>query len=231
MTILAATRPPIETQAVAMVSPTLKQPLTDHALDEPLWRISVARYHQMIKAGILTDDDPVELLEGLLVQKMPKNPAHIYATGLLLDNLPRLIPAGWYLNFQEPVTTANSEPEPDVAVIRGRRFDYRERLAGPEDTALVMEVADATLRRDRGLKKRLYARAGVPVYWIINLVKSQIEVYTEPDQQSVPPDYRLRRLYREGDRIPIVLDGTEVGQILVSDILPPPTANKNEGAL
>lgn len=231
MTILTATRPPTETQTVAIVSPPLKQTVTDNTVNEVLWHISVERYHQMIETGILTDDDPVELLEGLLVQKMPKNPAHIYATGLLLDNLPRLIPSGWYLNFQEPVTTSNSEPEPDVTVVRGRRFDYRDRLAGPEDTALVMEVADATLRRDRGIKKRLYARAGVPVYWIINLVKSQIEVYTEPDQQSVPPDYRLRRIYREGDRIPIMLDGTEVGQILVSDILPPPTINKTEGSL
>lgn len=226
MSVLVATPLAAETQSVAL---TPQKPIeAASTVDDFLWRISVDRYHQMINAGILTDDDPVELLEGLLVQKMPKNPAHVFATGLLLDNLPRLIPAGWYLNFQEPVTTPNSEPEPDVAVVRGTRFDYRDRLAGPEDTSLVMEIADATLRRDQGIKKRLYARAGIPVYWIINLVKLQIEVYTEPDQQSVPPDYRLRRIYRGADRIPVVLDGKEVGQLLVSDILPPQLANKTE---
>lgn len=228
MTVLTATPPSTETQLVTIAASSPEQTQATIPMDDFLWRISVARYHQMIKTGILTDDDPVELLEGMLVQKMPKNPAYTLVTGLLLDNLPRVIPVGWHLNFQEPVTTSNSEPEPDVAVVRGTRFDYRDRHAGPEDTALIMEVADATLRRDRGLKKQLYARAGVPVYWIINLIKLQIEVYTEPDQQSTPPDYRQRRIYRGADLVPVIISGTEVGQILVHDILPP-AANQSEG--
>ena len=228
MTVLTATPPSTETQVTAIAASSLEQTQTTMPIDDVLWRISVDRYHQMIKTGLLTDDDPVELLEGMLIQKMPKNPAHTLVTGLLLDNLPRLIPSGWHLNFQEPVTTSTSEPEPDVAIVRGTRFDYRDRHASPEDTALIMEVADATLRRDRSLKKQLYARAGVPVYWIINLIKLQIEVYTEPDQQSTPPDYRQRHIYRGADQIPVVLDGKEVGQILVSDILPPQLANKTE---
>lgn len=228
MTVLTATPPSTETHLVTIAASSPEQTQATLPMDDFLWRISVARYHQMIKTGILTDDDPVELLEGMLVQKMPKNPAHTFITGLLLDNLPRVIPAGWHLNFQKPVTTSNSEPEPDVAVVRGTRFDYRDRHAGPADTALIMEVADATLRRDRGLKKQLYARAGVPVYWIINLIKLQIEVYTEPDQQSTPPDYRQRRIYRGADLVPVIISGTEVGQILVHDILPP-AANQSEG--
>lgn len=226
MSVLVATPLAAETQSVAL---TPQKPIeAASTVDDFLWRISVDRYHQMINAGILTDDDPVELLEGLLVQKMPKSPPHSVVTGLLQDMLLGTIFSGWYVNSQEPVTTTDSEPEPDMAIVRGKRLDYLNRHPGPEDTALIVEVADATLRRDRGRKKRIYARAGISVYWIVNLIKLQIEVYTVPDHQSTPPDYRQRRIYRGADRIPVVLDGKEVGQLLVSDILPPQLANKTE---
>lgn len=70
--------------------------------------------------------------------------------------------------------------------------------------------------------------AGVPVYWIINLIQLQIEVYTEPDRRNTPPDYRQRRIYRGADLVPVIINGTEVGQILVQDILPP-TTSQSEG--
>src|SRR5438034_2809316 len=78
-----------------------------------IWRLSVNQYHEMIRAGILTEDDPVELLEGWLVFKMPKKPLHRLVTQALRDFLDGLIPADWHVNVQEPVTTATSEPEPD----------------------------------------------------------------------------------------------------------------------
>src|SRR3954469_18476632 len=147
---------------------------------EPIYRLSVEQYHEIARAGILTRDDRVELLEGWLVAKMTKYPPHVIAAGQTHDALRGLVPNGWYVSKEDPVTTLDSEPEPDLAVIRGTRRDYRDRHPGPQDVALVVEVADASLPRDRTLKKRIYARARFPVYWLANLPEARIEVYTEP---------------------------------------------------
>src|SRR5437660_1033177 len=98
--------------------------------DAPIWRLSVEQYHRMIETGILTEDDPVELLDGWLVQKARKKPPHSQATRLTRTALARLIPPGWFVDSQEPITTASSEPEPDVLVIRGDLSQYRERHPG-----------------------------------------------------------------------------------------------------
>jgi Uma2 family endonuclease len=111
----------------------------------------------MIQAGILTEDDPVELLEGWLVTKMPKKATHTLTTQLTQEILAQIVPNGWFVNAQEPITLKDSEPEPDVAVVRGKRRNYQNRHPGPTDVALVIEVADATLQRDQIIKKRLYA--------------------------------------------------------------------------
>lgn len=229
MTVLPATRPPKETPVATNAESIAKQTQAVATVDDFLWQISVDKYHQMIKAGILTDDAPVELLEGLLVQKMSKNPPHRFVTGLIRQIVGQLVPSGWYVDAQEPITTSDSEPEPDISVIRGSRFDYIHHHPTPESTALIIEVADATLRRDRGRKKRLYARTGIPIYWIVNLIDLAVEVYSEPDSHSDKPDYRQRRLYRGTDQIPVIVDGTEVGQITVHEILPPQLANQSEG--
>src|SRR5438105_9467158 len=97
---------------------------------EPIFRLSVDQYHAMIHAGILTDDDPVELLEGWLVAKMPKNPPHRAVTRLIRQVLERLVPAEWYVDSQEPITTDDSEPEPDVVVVRGETRHYLDRHPG-----------------------------------------------------------------------------------------------------
>jgi Putative restriction endonuclease len=86
---------------------------------EMIWRLRVDQYHQMIRNGILTADDQVELLEGMLVNKMAKNPPHRIATHRTMKALERVIPASWYVDTQEPVTLEDSEPEPDVMVARG----------------------------------------------------------------------------------------------------------------
>ncbi len=185
-----------------------------------IWRLSVEQYHEMIRAGILTTDDPVELLEGWLVVKMPKNPPHILATNLMRDALAQLLPKGWHINTQDPVTTESSEPEPDVAVIQGTRRQYSERHAGPQDLALVVEVSDSTLGRDRGLKKRVYAETKIIIYWIVNLVDNQIEVYTDPTGPTEEPDYRRRQDYGPADDLPVVIAGVEVGRLAVRDLLP-----------
>ena len=105
-------------------------------------------------------------------------------------------------------------------VIRGDPDDYPDLHPGPDEVALVVEVADSTLRRDRSTKKRIYARAGIPVYWIANLIESRFEVYTDPTGPADQPDYRQRQEYGPDDEIPVVLDGVEVGRLLVRDLLP-----------
>ena len=105
-------------------------------------------------------------------------------------------------------------------VFRSREDDYGDKVPGPPDCAIVVEIADTTLRRDRGQKKRLYARARVPEYWIVNLVDRQVEVYTEPTGPGRKPDYRKPTVYGSTDAVPVVIDGREVGRLNVADLLP-----------
>jgi len=119
----------------------------------------------------------------------------------------------------EPVTTEDSEPEPDVRVVRGERRAFAERHPGPRDLGLLVEVSDATLERDRKLKKQLYGQSLVPVYWIVDLRHRRIEVSTEPSGPVAVPGYGSRREFVAGEEVPVVLDGVEVGRSAVSDIL------------
>lgn len=159
---------------------TVPQTVSPPMTTDFIWRLSVEQYHKMIAEDILTEDDPVELLEGVLVTKMPKNPPHSLATQLVRDALAKLFSSGWSVSAQEPITLAHSEPEPDVSAVKGERRQYLNHYSSAEETPLVVEVADSSLSRDRKLKKRIYAAAGIPVYWIVNLAKQRIEVYTEP---------------------------------------------------
>ncbi|MDY6785753.1 MAG: Uma2 family endonuclease [Cyanobacteriota bacterium] len=185
-----------------------------------IWRLSVEQYHAMIEKGILSDDDAVELLEGWLICKMPKNPPHRATTRLVRTALESILPAGWYVDSQEPITLSNSEPEPDVVVVRGDTRQYLDRHPNAEEIALVIEVSDTTLQRDRDLKKRLYARSGIPVYWIVNLIERQIEVYTQPSGELDPPDYTQRQNYAHSTLIPVAIENIKVGKLSVSSLFP-----------
>lgn len=187
---------------------------------EPIWRFSVAQYHQMIDLGILTDDDPVELLEGWIIQKMPKNPPHRAATKLTRNALEAIVPSGWYVDAQEPITFDDSEPEPDVVIVRGNTRDYLDRHPGSQNLALVVEISDSTLERDRTSKKRLYARAGISVYWIVNLPEQILEVYTEPTNLATVPTYQQRQDYNLSEQVAVMIDGYEIGSLTVQNLLP-----------
>lgn len=188
--------------------------------EELLWRLSVRQYHQMIRLGILTEDDPVELLDGWLVAKMSRNPAHRAATLLVRDALAKAAPAGWYVDAQEPITLESSEPEPDVVVVRGNTRDYLDRHPGAADVALVVEVADSSLERDRTLKLRLYARSGIPAYWIVNLLDRRVELFTDPTGAVPSPDFLRQESYEAGETAPLLIDGKEVARVAVADLLP-----------
>ncbi len=187
---------------------------------EPVMPLTVRQYHEMARAGILIDGEPIELLEGWLVRSMVKHPGHSASTTKTRRSLDRIMPDGWSVDAQEPITTDDSEPEPDVSVIRGHREDYIERHPGPGDVGLVVEVADSSLDRDRGWKKRIYAAARIPVYWIVNLVDRQVEVFTGPSGPGELPDYATRNVFQAGARIPFVLDSEELGSVAVDDLLP-----------
>jgi Uma2 family endonuclease len=175
----------------------------------------------MIEAGILGEDDDVELLEGWIVPKMPRNPPYDGMISIImLDVLTPRLPGDLHCRGQSAVTTPDSEPEPDLAVVRGPKRDFLTRHPGPADMLLVVEVADSSLERDRTHKARIYANAGVPVYWIVNLVDVQVEVYTDPTGPDPAPAYRTRRIYRPGDLVPFVVDGRELGPIPAQELLP-----------
>ncbi|MBI2898376.1 MAG: Uma2 family endonuclease [Deltaproteobacteria bacterium] len=189
---------------------------TDVESSVPLFRISVERYHAMRDAGIVGEDDRVELLAGLLVPKMTKKPPHRLATGLARQAIEPTLPRPYYLDSQEPITLEDSEPEPDLVVVRGARRDYSDRHPGAPDVAMVVEIADESLDRNRGIKLSLYARAGIAVYWIVDLQDRVVEVHTDPDGDS----YRSRVAFTVGDEAPLVIDGHEVARIAVRALLP-----------
>lgn len=182
-------------------------------------RFTVDEYHRMIRGGILTTGEPFELLEGYMVQKMARGTPHDNAMDQFDGVLLPLLPAGWFARSQRAVTLADSEPEPDVAVVRGPRGRYRDAHPTPADIGLLVEVSDSSLDIDVDDKTRIYARAGVPVYWVVNIPDRRVEVYAAPDPAATPPAYRTRQLFHPGDAVPLVLDGNAVGSVAVADVL------------
>jgi Uma2 family endonuclease len=174
----------------------------------------------MIAAGTLTKNDRLELLEGFLVEKMTVNPPHAFVTGTIDKLFTRLLADDFFVSSQLPITLHDSEPEPDVFIARGKRRDFVHKHPGPEDVALLVEVSDSTLLQDQTWKKRIYAQAGIPVYWIVNLQDRQIEVYSEPSGASANPSYRHLITYQEDEMVPVVVAGEETAVIPVRDLLP-----------
>jgi Uma2 family endonuclease len=186
----------------------------------PVRRFTVDEYHQMIEKGVLTENDPVELLEGWIVPKMPRKPPHDVTIGLIQAALGPRLPSGWHIRGQSALTLDDSEPEPDIAVVRGSLRTYVDRHPGPDETALVIEAADSSLAHDRVAKGRLFARAGIAIYWVVNLVDSRIEVFSDPSGPDSNPQYRQQKFYHRGELVPLVMEGKEVAAVPVDDLLP-----------
>ncbi|MEZ6099697.1 MAG: Uma2 family endonuclease [Pirellulaceae bacterium] len=187
-------------------------------------RMSVEKYHALTRAGAFAEHDRVELLDGVVTEKMPKNPPHRTATRRCDLALSDLAPKGWHVQNQEPITLQRSEPEPDIAIVRGTLEDYNSRHPGVGDIALVIEIADATIVTDR-FKAQLYAHAEIPEYWIVNLNERVIESHRQPEPQESPPLYRTSTIFTDTDEIPVTIGGIEIGRIKVADLLPPVTHN------
>ena len=183
-------------------------------------RFSVSEYHRLIEIGILTEDDNLELLEGYLVHKMSRNPPHDAAIQKGTKKWLRLLPSGWDIRVQCAITLTDSEPEPDFAIVRGDETTYAARHPGPADIGLVIEVAESTLPGDRDDKGRIYARAGIACYWIVNLIDRQVEVHTSPSGPVADPKYAQRVDHRVGDSVSVLLGTTALVQLAVQDLLP-----------
>jgi Uma2 family endonuclease len=186
----------------------------------PVKRFTVAEYEELVNSGVFDEDDNLELLEGWLVPKITKNPLHDGTVDLLHGLLNDIVPADWHVRCQNALTTGDSVPEPDLAVVRGRPGDYRRRHPKPVDTALVIEVAHTTLYADRH-KAAIYARAGVPEFWLVNLVDWQVERMVDPSPDG---QYRQTQLLRVTDAAPLTVGGNEVGRVSLQELLTPPVS-------
>jgi Uma2 family endonuclease len=169
-----------------VLPPTHEVPRMGEAslLDHP-WitrrKLDVAEYHRMGEAGILHEDDRVELIEGELVQMAPIGSLHAGTVNALAHLLITAVGQRAVVAVQNPVRLdRHAEPQPDFAVLRPRDDLYRSRTPEPADVLLLVEVADSSLRYDRTVKLPLYAGHGVPEVWIVDLEQREIEVWRDP---------------------------------------------------
>jgi Uma2 family endonuclease len=158
--------------------------------DVRLW--SVNDYHRMIEAEIITTEDKVELLDGQILEMSPQQPPHAATVQRTWKYLTRLLAEIADIRIQLPVTLyPNSEPEPDIAVVR---VDSREYLDGhpiPSDIFLLIEVADWTLNKDRGVKARTYAKADIPEYWVLDVNARVVYVFRQPENNIYTSEFIL----------------------------------------
>ena len=166
-------------------------PLTEH-------RFTVDEYHRMGDAGIFHDDDRVELIDGRIVEMSPIGGRHVACVIRLTNALAPLVGARGLVSGQNPLVLGRrSEPVPDVVVLRRRDDLSGAWLPAREDALLVIEVAETSLRYDRETKIGLYAEAGVPEVWLVNLLGDAVEIYSDPLEGG----YRDIRTARRGETI------------------------------
>ena len=197
---------------------TAAHPLAGKILSGSTWqpaRLTVARYHSMFEAGILTEEDKVELIDGLLIDKMPVGDRHITCVNKLTTFFVLRFQMQYEYSPQNPIVMSDlSEPEPDFVVL-----NLEKRAAHPgkpiaDDAELVIEVADSTLENDRGYKARMYAFSGIREYWIINLQDNQVEVYTRPNTATGTYGSIIISTVEES------IDSLLCGSVAVADLIP-----------
>lgn len=162
-------------------------------------RFTVQEFGQMVAAGVLTEDQRLELIQGEIVEMNPIGVRHANCVAKLTELLaPLALDRAALLWVQNPVRLGHeTEVYPDVVLLRRRPNGYREAHATGEDALLVVEVSDTTLGYDRSVKLRLYARAGVQEVWIVDVGGEQVFLYQEPTVEG----YQLTRVRRRGDTV------------------------------
>lgn len=174
-----------------------------------LFRMTIAKYYKMAETGILDTDKRYELMDGFIYEVQPISPEHNYIVQRLSSQLMACVGNSAVVFSQAPIRLDDeSEPQPDVLVLKPPAEQYRNRHPQPDDVLLVIEVANTTLQSDRSLKLALYAKAGIPEYWIVNLVKPQLEIHRDPDTDEAR--YRELHTLDEGEAARLELEGCEV---------------------
>jgi len=160
-----------------------------------------AEYYAAAEAGIFRLFERLELLEGEIVSMSPKGVRHVNATGNTIEKLRRgYADVDCVIRKEDPVVLDDAtEPEPDVVVARGKRADYADHHPRADEVLLIIEVADSTLLADRVQKGRIYARAGIPEYWLLNLLERRIEIFREPRLVNGVPAYGIAFTLRADD--------------------------------
>lgn len=180
----------------------------------PLKVWTVEEYEGMIEGGILRDDERVELIRGEIVKMTPIGVRHAACVARLEELFHERLGRRVVVSVQNPIRLLNdSEPQPDIAILKRRSDFYVEHRPGAADILLAVEVADSTLASDRAIKLPLYAKAGIPETWIVNLEEDVIEVYSQPEDG----EYRVSRVARKGDSVP--LPGGFEGVVSVDEVL------------
>ncbi len=166
---------------------------------------TVDDYHRMIEAGIL-NNRRVELLEGEILEMTPEGPLHKYYEQELADYLRSCLLGKALIREAAPITLVNSEPEPDISVVKLPRENYRTRHPGVDDIFWVIEVSDSTLTKDLDIKRKMYAAVGIQEYWIID-VKNKLLIVLRLPQNG---DYLFKQDICQGNIQPLAFPNINV---------------------
>ena len=179
-----------------MTTQTKPPPQPSSASDLPMRRFTVDEYYAMAEAGILTEGDRVELIDGVIIEMPPLGSRHIGGVNGFTRELSAAVGRRAVVQVQSSVRLNDgTEPLPDLALLRERADLYGSSVAGPEDVLLLIEVSDSSVDYDRYEKLPRYARAGIPEVWLTVLPEGVVEAHTEPTENG----YRVTRRLRAGD--------------------------------
>ena len=185
-----------------------------------LYRMTVKQFGKMIDANVFPDGARVELLGGLLVT-MTTNVPHDFIVTRLSEMLRPLLPAAWSLREEKSVQLGRFwRPQPDISVLRDPAVAFSRRSPRGADVAMLVEVCDTSYVKDSRTKLRLYAAARIPVYWIVNIERRQVEVHTVPTGRGASARYEVTTIHPVTARPGVVLDGQDVGAIAVQELFP-----------
>lgn len=160
--------------------------------------ITVAEYDRMIELGVYTENDPIELLNGEIIEIMPKGPKHTSANSRLVRFFIKLFGEKVIVRGQDPIRLDGiSEPEPDIVLAKWSETEYAEGHPTPSDIFLIMEISDTTLAYDRETKAKAYSRNGIQQYLLLNINNETLEEYREPSEDG----YQFKRTLRKGDSL------------------------------
>lgn len=147
----------------------------------PSRRFTSAEWRAIVEAGVFPEDERLELIAGEIVSMTPIGTRHAYCLALFARLLSRVLDDSYLVWTQSPITLEDGQqPQPDIAILKPRDDSYAKSLPRPEDIALVIEIADSSLRLDREVKAPIYARAGIRETWIVDLAGNVVETLSEP---------------------------------------------------